>query len=554
MSNRAFAPRERQDPSEPETPAPPGPEPSRPREPLGRRGLLWVIALAGLALIVLFVARHFDEYLRRTLESKINQRLHGYSVQLGGAHLSPFGLALTLERAVIRQQANPEPPVADIPRLTASVEWREVLHRHLVANAVFDGPRIHVNLPQLREEDRDRTDMQDRGWQQALESIYPLKFNLVEIHDGDVVYIDEDPKRPFHISQWSLTASDIRNIRSDAGVYPSPLHTEGVIFETGHGVLDGHADFLAEPYPGVHAFYQVENVPLDQLRPFSARANLALSGGVLASRGEFEYSPKHREAHIADVTAKGLRLDYLHTEATAAAEKARGKKVAEVAKDAEPDMPVRIDRLQLVDGRLGLVSQAKDRPFRVFVDHTDLEVTNISSGFRQGPAKAKLTGRFMGSGAAKASANFRDDSKGPDFDLNVAIEKASLPSINELLRAYGKLDVAAGTFSVYSEVKVRNGRMEGYLKPLFKDVKVYDPKQDKKKPVLKKLYEKVVGGLAHVLENRPRDQVATVADLSGTIDDPNTSAWEIVVRLVSNAFVKAILPGFDRELEGARQR
>jgi hypothetical protein len=96
--------------------------------------------------------------------------------------------------------------------------------------------------------------------------------------------------------------------------------------------------------------------------------------------------------------------------------------------------------------------------------------------------------------------------------------------------------------------------MEGYLKPLFADVDVYDSKQDKKKPVLKKLYEKVVGGLAHVLENRPRDQVATVADLSGTIDDPNTSAWEIVVRLVSNAFVKAILPGFDREVEGVRNR
>jgi len=554
MLNRAFAPRERQEPSEPEIPPPPGPEPSRPREPMGRRGLLWAIALAGLALILLFVARHFDEYLRRTLEAKINQRLHGYSVQLGGAHLNPFGLALTLERAVIRQQANPRPPVADIPGLTASVEWREVLHGHLVANASFDRPRIHVNLPQLRQEDRDQVDVQDRGWQQALEAIYPLKFNLVEIHDGDVVYIDEDPDRPLHISRWNLTASNIRNIRSETGVYPSPIHAEGVIFETGHGVLDGHADFLAEPYPGIHAIYEVEEVPLDRLRPFSARANLALSGGDLSSHGELEYSPKHREAHIADVTAKGLRLDYLHSEATAAAEKARGQKVAEVARDAQPDMPVRIDRLQLVDGRLGLVSQAKDRPFRIFVDHTDLEVTNISSGFRQGPAKAKLTGRFMGTGAAKASASFRDDSKGPDFDLNVAIEKASLPSINELLRAYGKLDVVAGTFSVYSEVKVRNGRMDGYLKPLFEDVDVYDSKQDKKKPVLKKLYEKVVGGLSHILENRPRDQVATVADLSGTLEDPNTSAWEIAVRLVSNAFVKAILPGFDREVEGARKR
>ncbi len=520
---------------------------------MGQRGLLWVVAISALALLLLFVAHHFDEYLRRTLETKINQRLHGYSVSLGHAHVSPFGLSLTLEQTVIRQQANPEPPVADIPRLTASVEWKEILHGHLVANSLFVRPRVHLNLLQLRQENRDKVDVQDRGWQQAFQSIYPLKFNLVEIRDGNIVYIDVDPKRPLQVSHWNLTASNIRNIRSTDEIYPSPIHTEGVIFDTGHGVVNGHADFLAEPYPGIHALYQVENVPLDRLRPLIAKANLHVSGGALSSRGEFELGPKHQEADIADVTVRGLNMEYVHTPATAAAEKERGRKVAEVAKDQQPEMPVRIERLELVDSRLALSGPANDRRFRVFVDHADFVVTNLSSGFRNGPARAKLAGRFMGSGTASGSAVFRDNRKEPDFEIKVAIEQASLPSINDLLRAYGKLDVAEGTFSVYSEMKVRNGRIEGYVKPLFKGVKVYDPEQDKKKPVLKKIYEKIAGGLSHILENHPRDQVATVADLSGTIEDPNTSTWEIIVRLVSNAFIKAILPGFDREYEAIRK-
>ena len=551
MLNRAFA--EPQEHHEPELEAPERQpeETKRPRQPLGRRGILWIVLVAALLLIVVLVARHFDEYLRRTLEAKVNQRLHGYHVTLGHAHLSPFGLSLTLERAVIRQDANPNPPVAEIPRLTTSVEWREIFSGHLVADAVFDGPRVHVNLPQLRQEDRDQVKVQDRGWQQALESIYPLKFNLMQVRDGDLVYIDTDPKRPLHISHWNATASNIRNIRSRDRVYPSAIHTDGVVFDTGRAVLDGNADFLAEPYPGVHATYKVENVPLERLREFGERANLTLTGGTLFSQGEFEYGPKHREARIADVTVRGLRLDYRHTEATAAAEKARGKEVAKVAKDQEPAMPVEIERLRLVDGNLGLVTPVKDRRVRLFVSGADLDVTNISSGFREGPAKAKLTGHFMGKGSARAVATFRDASKGPDFNLLVAVDGASLPSINDFLRAYGKFDVAQGTFSVYSEVKVHNGRIDGYVKPLFKDIKVYDPQQDKKKPVLKKLYEKIVGGVSHLLENRPRDQVATVADLSGTVSDPDTSTWEIIVRLVSNAFIKAILPGFEREANAA---
>jgi hypothetical protein len=517
-----------------------------------------VILAAALVLILALVAHSFDEYLRRTLESKINQNLHGYHVALGHAHLSPLGLGLTLRQVVIRQDANPEPPVASIPRLKTSVEWGAILTGHLVADAVFNRPQVHVNLPQLEAEAKDPTKLKERGWQQAFESIYPLKFNLIQVRDGDLVYIDKDPKWPFHVSHWNATASNIRNIQSRKKLYPSAIHTEGVVFDTGRASLDGHADFLSVPFPGVHAFYKAQNIPLDRLRPFGERANLTLTGGTLSSRGEVEYGPKHREARIADVVVRDLRLDYIHTTATATAEKARGKKVGaevkKVAENPEPPMPVEVRSLRLIDGNLGLVTPAKDRRVRLYVNGANLDVTNLSTGFQQGPVKVSLAGRFMGSGSTRGSATFRDARKGADFDLHVAVDGASLPSINDLLRAYGKFDVARGTFSLYTEIKVHDGRVTGYLKPLFKDIQVYDPQQDEKKPVLKKLYEKVVGGVAHVLENHKREEVATVADLSGSLSDPNTSTWEIIVRLVSNAFVKAILPGFEREFKAAQGR
>jgi len=528
--------------------------PAQAREPLGRRGLLWILILAILALVLLFVASRFDETLQRTLEAKINQHLQGYTVTLGHAHLSPLGLSLTLRETVIRQQANPEPPVADIPRLKISVEWRQILTGHLVSNAVFVQPKIHVNLPQLRQESRDRMSLKDRGWQQAFEAIYPLKVDHLEVRDGSVVYIDEDPKRPFQISRLNLSASNIRNIQSRDRVYPSALHAEGVIFDSGRGVVDGNADFLAEPFPGVHLVYSVQNVPLDRLQSIGAKANLSLSGGLASSHGEVEYGPKHREARIADATIHGLRLDYIHTAATAPAEKARGREVKAVAENAQPDMPVHIARFHVIDGQVGLVNKDTAHPFRFFVSNADLDVTNLSSGFRDGPASARLTGHFMGSGSVHGTSHFRADVKGPDFDLALAVENASLPALNDLLREYAKLDVAAGTFSAYTELKVRDGYLKGYVKPLFKDVQVYDPKQDKNKPVLHKLYEKVVGGLAHVLKNRPRDQVATVADLSGPLTGPKTSSWAIFEHLVSNAFVKAILPGFQREVAALREK
>jgi hypothetical protein len=87
----------------------------------------------------------------------------------------------------------------------------------------------------------------------------------------------------------------------------------------------------------------------------------------------------------------------------------------------------------------------------------------------------------------------------------------------------------------------------GYVKPLFKDMVVYDPEQDKHKTFARKMYEKVVGGVSRLLQNRPHEEVATRADISGPLENPKVSTLEVIVKLIQNAFFKAILPGFDRE-------
>lgn len=121
--------------------------------------------------------------------------------------------------------------------------------------------------------------------------------------------------------------------------------------------------------------------------------------------------------------------------------------------------------------------------------------------------------------------------------------------LNDLLRAYGNFDVVDGTFSLYSEISVGEKRIDGYFKPLFEGVDVYDKRQDKEVGIFKKMYEGIVGGLSSLLENRPREEVATRIDISDPLDDPETSTLEAVLLLIENGFFNAILPGFEREVK-----
>jgi hypothetical protein len=521
------------------------------------RAFRWGVGIPVALVLVLYIASFFlDEPLRRITEEKINRDLKGYSVRLPGLHVQLLGLSSTLKGLTIFQQAHPDPAIAYFPILKVRIHWSEILSGRLVAELRLDQPKININLLQLRNEAASKVALKEAGWQQAVQHIYPLKINNVKINDASITYIDQDPKRPLVLSHLNLQATNIRNIRLPDQVYPSPFHLDTAIFGTGQGSIDGNANFLAEPHPGIKGRLKLEKVPIDYFNTVIARANLSINGGVLRASGDAEYAPNVKTAHLDYLTIQGMKLDYIHSQRTAGAEKKRVAIVRKTAKELsnKPGILIRADQLSLTGCTLGMVNETAGKPYRVFLADTDLHMSNFSNQFSQGPAQARLKAKFMGSGITTASGNFRPEKGGPDLDLYVKIENTRLTAMNDLLRAYGNFDVSAGAFSLISELHVKNNAVSGYIKPFFKDIKVYDRRKDKGQGIFHQAYEMLIGGVAKLLENRSRQEVATKADITGSVEKPETSTWQIVVELIKNAFFKAILPSFDKEVTGAGKR
>lgn len=518
--------------------------------------LLWTTGILASLAAVLFIASYFlDAPLRSYLERKLNQDLKGYSVRLPSAHFQLVGLTMTLKGLTVLQQAHPDPPVAEFPAIRAGVHWREIFSRRLVAEFRLDRPKININLQQLRAEAAGKIPLKKRGWQQAVEDIYPLKINLLKIDDGEFTYIDQDPKRPLKLSRVNLRAANIRNISLPDKVYPSTFHLETDIFGSGHGVVDGRANLLAEPYPGANAVFKLDRVPLEFFAPVVARSNLTLRNGTFSASGQTEFAPKVKTARISEMTVTGLEVDYRHTARTAAAEKRRAEKVATAARKlGKSTMLVRMDRLRLSECTIGMVNEAAAHPYRVFLTDADLLLTNLSNRGTLGQAEARLRGRFMGSGATSVVSRFSPGAGRQALDLDIRIRDTRLKDMNDLLRAYGNFDATDGYFSFYSELHIKGDAVSGYVKPFFKDIKVYDRRTDREKGLFRQMYEIMVGGIAKFLESGKTGEVATKADISGQVQEPAVSTWQIIGRLIQNAFFKAILPGFDKEVSRPRQR
>jgi hypothetical protein len=137
-------------------------------------------------------------------------------------------------------------------------------------------------------------------------------------------------------------------------------------------------------------------------------------------------------------------------------------------------------------------------------------------------------------------------SRTPDFALDFVAEGLELRQLNGFAKSESMFDFSGGRLSVYSEANARDGRFDGYVKPLLSNVNVAGS-EDEDDPLLVKAAEGLADAVLEVFENQPKDRVATKIPFSGEFEDPKVGVWTALLSVVQNAYIEALRP----ELEGA---
>ncbi len=505
-----------------------------------------ILALA-MGLAFTFADALLAGPMRNWAERTMNSKLTGYSVHIARVRPHLWRLAFDLDDLVVVQTAHPDPAVANFGALKFAMIWSELMRFKVAGDLTLERPALHINLTQIQEEARSHVSLKDRGWQRAVESIYPIKLDRVKVRDGSVLYLSSGTaSKPLQITKIFMTAENVRNIAAAKGTYPSPVTLDGLLFDTGRVRFKGAADFLREPYAAAQGEIHLERVPLDRLDPIAQNFQLKTQGGLLSVTGLVETTPEAQTAHLTEVLFEDLRVDYVTSKATKTIEAEHGKeaiKVAKRVKDA-PKLMLMVDSLKLTNSQVGFVNEAAKPPYRLFVSDVNLKLEDLTNQSNQARSKFQVRGTFMGSGRTVVSGGFRATASPADFDVHFKLDDAKLTDLNRFLKASSGVDVADGLFSVYTEITVKDGQVNGYVKPLFKRLKIYDRQKDKNKPFFQRVEMHVLQFMATLFKNRSTQEVATVARISGSTKAPQTSEWEVIRKLIGNGFSHAILPGF----------
>lgn len=219
--------------------------------------------------------------------------------------------------------------------------------------------------------------------------------------------------------------------------------------------------------------------------------------------------------------------------------------------------PFKINSAVIQEGSVHFRAFKSDKPVDVYLSHVNASIDDLGNIRDQtNPMVTTVHASAVAMDEAKLDCKMTLDpfSYRPTFHLAVRLLGLDVTKLNDLALAYGKFDFKRGWFDLVVEADSKEGQLSGYVKPLFRNLRVFSVGEDiGEGTVLQFFWQALMGGVTTVLKNFPRDQFGTLipfnADVSGTT---TTDILATVGNILRNAFVRAYLPRLETD-EAASQ-
>ena len=211
--------------------------------------------------------------------------------------------------------------------------------------------------------------------------------------------------------------------------------------------------------------------------------------------------------------------------------------------------PVRINSFRIRDGSVAFSNVFAEPRTDIPVENFRLSISNIQNTLEADvdslPSYIAASGTLEGyKGQMHLTADAYLLKEVPDFDYQLQVENIDLPSLNPLAQHYLKFDFERGDLSVFSEVAMKDSAYAGYIKPLVKDMRIFNWKEEGR-PIGQWFREFFGEGIQEIFENQKRQQFATKIPVEGRVEDFEAGIWPAI----ANAFINAYIEAFEYQLD-----
>ena len=222
--------------------------------------------------------------------------------------------------------------------------------------------------------------------------------------------------------------------------------------------------------------------------------------------------------------------------------------------------PFQINSAIVRNGSVHFRAYQSKKPVDVYISQLRASIDNLSNirdETKPLVSTVQASGLVMDQAKLEYKMTLDPFSYHPTFHMALRLLGLDVTKLNDLALAYGKFDFKRGWLDLVVETDSKEGQLNGYVKPLFRNLKVFSIGQDiKEDRVLQFFWQALVGAVTSVLKNQPRDQFGTLVPFSGSVTGATTTdTLATIGNVLRNAFVRAYLPRLEsgqQEVDGLR--
>jgi len=254
---------------------------------------------------------------------------------------------------------------------------------------------------------------------------------------------------------------------------------------------------------------------------------------------------------VAQVTMEQPELNFVDAPDEDESQTGSGGPWLEMIRDLSP---FELNSARVNDASVHFRTYQSKKPVDVYLSHLNGSIENLSNIDREtNPlvTTVQATGLVMDQAKLEYKMKLDPFSYRPSFHLAVRLLGLDVTKLNDLALTYGKFDFKRGWLDLVLETDSKEGQLTGYVKPLFRNLKVFSLSQDLKedKP-LQFFWQALVGFTTTVFKNQPHHQFGTLVPFTG---DATTGTTENILatigNLLRNAFIRAYLPRLESQPE-----
>jgi hypothetical protein len=206
-----------------------------------------------------------------------------------------------------------------------------------------------------------------------------------------------------------------------------------------------------------------------------------------------------------------------------------------------------LNKLTINNGRISYLDRSSKEVVELNLEHINVKALNLSTVENKKkllPSQISIDAISDGHGEFQIEANANLLKQLPDLDVEFSLKDLELSGYNDAFQEYAKLDVEAGTFELYSEFILKDSLLNGYVKPIIRNLQFFSFKE-KQENIISGIWQGAAEILKRAVENDEEKQVASKIPIKGKITNLNKDILKSILSLLKNAFIEPL----NREIE-----